>query len=98
LDYTHDGSGNSTVYLPLILGKAKRILSFREILSGFIPFIGALVAGSLTFSVGRTIGRLSNTTIYLMDLHTMGTLIAAFVLLSLAICFLLQSILGKESY
>jgi hypothetical protein len=44
----------------LFLGKAKRILSFREILSGFIPFIGALlVAGSLTFSVGRTIGRLS---------------------------------------
>jgi hypothetical protein len=48
------------LFIFLFLGKAKRILSFREILSGFIPFIGALlVAGSLTFSVGRTIGRLS---------------------------------------
>jgi hypothetical protein len=87
LDYTHDGSGNSTVYLPYFR-KAKRILSFREILSGFIPFIGALlVAGSLTFSVGKDY-------VYpqyndLLNGFTYGhAYIAAFVLLSLAICFL----------
>jgi hypothetical protein len=86
------------LFIFLILGKAKRILSFREILSGFIPFGALLVAGSLTFSVGKDYWLfIRNTTIYLMDLHTMGTHRCICVAL-LAICFLLQSILGKESY
>jgi hypothetical protein len=65
---------------------------------GFIPFIGALlVAGYLLFFGWKDYWFIRNTTIYLMDLHTMDAYIAAFVLLSLAICFLF-TIDSRQSY
>ena len=75
----------------LFLGKAKRILSFREILKGFVPFIASLLgAGIVTF-----FGWKGLLTVYpqyndLLNGFTYNghAYIAAFVLLSLAICFL----------
>ncbi|MFV8356414.1 M28 family peptidase [Flavobacterium sp. XS1P32] len=75
----------------LFLGRAKRILSFREILTGFIPFIGALlVAGSLTFFGWKGLLAVYPQYNDLLNGFTYNghAYIAAFVLLSLAICFL----------
>lgn len=75
----------------LFLGRAKRILSFREILTGFIPFIGALlIAGSLTFFGWKGLLAVYPQYNDLLNGFTYNghAYIAAFVLLSLAICFL----------
>ena len=75
----------------LFLGKAKRILSFREISSGFVPLVGALlIAGSLTFFGWKGLLALYPQYHDLLNGFTYNghAYIAAFVLLSIAICFL----------
>jgi hypothetical protein len=85
LDYTHDG-GNSTVYLPHFR-KSQTYFIIPRNLSGFIPFIGALLAGSLTFSEGL-LAVIRNNDLLNGFTYNGHAYIAAFVLLSLAICFL----------
>ena len=77
--------------LLLFLGRAKRILSFREILKGFIPFIASLlVAGILTYFGWKGLLAVYPQYKDLLNGFTYNghAYIAAFVLLSLAICFL----------
>ncbi|MFV7233880.1 M28 family peptidase [Flavobacterium sp. ZB4R12] len=72
----------------LFLGKAKRILSFREIGRGFIPFLGSLiVTGLITFLGWKTLLKVYPQYNDLLNGFTYNghAYIAAFVLLALAI-------------
>jgi hypothetical protein len=72
----------------LFLGKAKRILSFREIARGFIPFLGALiVTGLLTFFGWKALLKVYPQYNDLLNGFTYNghAYIAAFVLLALAV-------------
>ncbi|TRX36710.1 M28 family peptidase [Flavobacterium restrictum] len=79
----------------VFLGKAKRIITFREVGRGFFPFVGSLlVAGLVTYFGWKGLllvypqyGDLLNGFTYNGHAY-----IAAFVLLSLAICFLFYSL------
>ncbi|MFV8391325.1 M28 family peptidase [Flavobacterium sp. LB2P6] len=72
----------------LFLGRAKRILSFQEICSGFIPFLGSLiVTGLITFFGWKALLKVYPQYNDLLNGFTYNghTYIAAFVLLALAI-------------
>lgn len=72
----------------LFLGRAKRILSFREIGRGFIPFLGSLiVTGLITFFGWKTLLKIYPQYNDLLNGFTYNghAYIAAFVLLALAI-------------
>lgn len=72
----------------LFLGRAKRILSFREIGRGFIPFLGSLiVTGLITFFGWKTLLKVYPQYNDLLNGFTYNghAYIAAFVLLALAI-------------
>lgn len=83
----------------LFIGKAKRIFTFRELFKGLIPFLGALgIAGGLTYFGWK--GLLWAYPQYndLLNGFTYNghDYIAAFVLLSLSICFLMYHWLSAK--
>ena len=74
----------------LFLGKAKRILSFREISRGFIPFLGSIiVVGLITFFGWKALLKLYPQYNDFLNGFTYNghAYIAAFVLLGIAISF-----------
>lgn len=77
--------------LLVFVGVGKRILSFKEIGKGFIPFLGAIIAsGLLTFYGWKILLHLYPQYNDLLNGFTYNghSYIAAFVALSIAICFL----------
>jgi Peptidase family M28 len=76
--------------LLLFLGKGKRIISFGEIGKGFIPLLGSvLVSGGITFLGWKILLQIYPQYNDLLNGFTYNghAYIAAFVLLSIAICF-----------
>jgi hypothetical protein len=74
----------------LFLGKAKRILSFREIARGFIPLLGSIIiTGLITFFGWKTLLKVYPQYNDLLNGFTYNghAYIAAFVLLAIAISF-----------
>ncbi|TDD99896.1 M28 family peptidase [Flavobacterium cellulosilyticum] len=74
----------------VFVGIGKRILSFKEIMKGFIPLLGSLIASGLIAFLGwKTLLLLYPQYNDLLNGFTYNghNYIAAFVLLSLAICF-----------
>ncbi|SHN17705.1 M28 family peptidase [Flavobacterium xinjiangense] len=74
----------------LFLGRAKRILSFREIARGFIPFLGSIIiTGLITFFGWKALLKAYPQYNDLLNGFTYNghAYIAAFVLLAIAICF-----------
>ena len=74
----------------IFLGIAKRILSVQKMLQGFIPFLGALIsAGVLTFFGWKIVLQIYPQYSDLLNGFTYNghSYIAAFVLLSIAVCF-----------
>jgi hypothetical protein len=76
--------------LLLFIGKAKRIISFREIFKGFVPLLGSLViSGLVTFLGWKIILEVYPQYSDLLNGFTYNghAYIGAFVTLSIAICF-----------
>ncbi|MFH6969948.1 M28 family peptidase [Flavobacterium petrolei] len=83
----------------LFLGKAKRILSFREITRGFIPFFGSLiVTGLISFFGWKALLKLYPQYNDLLNGFTYNghAYIAAFVLLALAISMLFYHLFSER--
>lgn len=83
----------------LFLGKAKRILSFREIGKGFIPLLGSLfAAGLITFFGWKGLLAVYPQYNDLLNGFTYNghAYIAAFVLLSVAICMVFYHLLSER--
>ncbi|TDD78897.1 M28 family peptidase [Flavobacterium caseinilyticum] len=83
----------------LFLGKAKRILSFREIGRGFIPFFGSLiVTGLISFFGWKALLKLYPQYNDLLNGFTYNghAYIAAFVLLALAISLLFYHLFSER--
>lgn len=83
----------------LFIGKAKRIFTFRELFKGLIPLLGALgIAGGLTYFGWK--GLLLAYPQYndLLNGFTYNghDYIAAFVLLSLSVCFLMYHLFSEK--
>lgn len=76
--------------LLLFIGKAKRIISFREIFKGFVPLLGSLViSGLVTFLGWKILLEVYPQYSDLLNGFTYNghAYIGAFVTLSIAICF-----------
>lgn len=74
----------------IFIGKAKRLISFREIFKGFVPFLGALIiAGLVTFLGWKIVLQIYPQYSDLLNGFTYNghAYIGAFVTLSIAICF-----------
>jgi hypothetical protein len=74
----------------VFIGKVKRLISFREIFKGFIPFLGALIiAGVVTFLGWKIVLQIYPQYSDLLNGFTYNghAYIGAFVTLSIAICF-----------
>ncbi|MFE3846995.1 M20/M25/M40 family metallo-hydrolase [Flavobacterium sp. LB3P45] len=74
----------------LFLGRAKHILSFREIARGFIPFLGSIIiTGLITFFGWKALLKVYPQYNDLLNGFTYNghAYIVAFVLLAVAICF-----------
>jgi len=83
----------------LFLGKAKRILSFRVIIKGFIPFFGSIIStGLITFFGWKALLKLYPQYNDLLNGFTYNghAYIAAFVLLALAISMLFYHLFSER--
>lgn len=83
----------------VFLGKAKRMLKGNDIIKGFFPFLGALiVTGLITFYGWKGLLWLNPQYNDLLNGFTYNghEYIAAFVLLSLSICFFFYNIASKQ--
>lgn len=83
----------------IFIGIAKRILSFKEIAKGFIPLFGSIiVSGLITFFGWKLLLKMYPQYNDLLNGFTYNghDYIAAFVLLSLAICFAFYQILSNK--
>ena len=83
----------------LFLGKAKRILSFREITRGFIPFFGSLIlTGLITFFGWKALLKLYPQYNDLLNGFTYNghAYIATFVLLALAVSTLFYHLFSER--
>jgi hypothetical protein len=85
--------------LLIFVGMGKRILSFKEIVKGFIPFIGSvIISGLITFFGWKGLLRVYPQYNDLLNGFTYNghDYMAAFVLLSLAICFAFYQIFSAK--
>lgn len=83
----------------LFLGRAKRILSFREIVKGFIPFFGSIIStGLITFFGWKALLKLYPQYNDLLNGFTYNghAYIAAFVILALAISMLFYHLFSER--
>lgn len=83
----------------IFIGLAKRILSFKEIAKGFIPLLGSLIlAGLITFFGWKGLLKIYPQYNDLLNGFTYNghDYMAAFVLLSLAICFAFYQIFSTK--
>jgi len=83
----------------LFVGIAKRILTFQEIAKGFIPFLGSVIfSGLISFFVWKALLKVYPQYNDLLNGFTYNghDYIAAFVLLSLAICFAFYQIFSTK--
>ena len=74
----------------IFIGKAKRLISFREIFKGFVPFLGSIIiAGLVTFLGWKIVLQAYPQYSDLLNGFTYNghAYIGAFVTLSIAICF-----------
>jgi hypothetical protein len=82
----------------VFIGKAKRMLKLNEIMKGFFPFLGALIfTGLITYYGWKALLLLNPQYNDLLNGFTYNghDYIAAFVLLSLSICFFFYNITSK---
>ncbi len=83
----------------IFFGVAKRILSFQEMAKGFIPFLGATItAGLITFFGWKLLLKIYPQYNDLLNGFTYNghSYIAAFILLSLSICFAFYQFLSNR--
>jgi hypothetical protein len=74
----------------IFIGKVKRVISFREIFRGLVPFLGSIIiAGLVTFLGWKIIGEIYPQYADFLNGFTYNghAYIGAFVTLSIAICF-----------